>query len=55
VVALRLGGADDITNWQLLCGPCNYRKNDHDMGWLHERNIYLGILPAPPQLFLNFG
>ena len=28
ILALSIGGSDDIENLQLLCRPCNSRKND---------------------------
>ena len=33
VIAWSKGGADTITNLQILCGPCNHRKGADDIGF----------------------
>lgn len=36
-VPLSKGGTNDITNIELLCGPCNLRKNAKDpVDWAQE-------------------
>jgi hypothetical protein len=39
VLPLALGGRDDMTNWQALCGPCNLRKGA----------TYADYRPNPPE------
>lgn len=41
-VALALGGSNDITNIELLCGPCNLRKGAKDaIDWANENGRLL--------------
>lgn len=45
IVPKARGGADHLSNYQLLCGSCNSIKGTHDMPYLLARLKERGILP----------